>query len=803
MATYSEQIEYERELQERGARLYYDAQDALRGKGHVEDTDAMRALFKKRGMALITAIEALITHNHARSPYKTRLMNWIEYIPVAKLAYFTQYTVMRVIDDDNNENIGMRYLCQRIGEMIETEARCITFELNNKEYYRTIQESFKKDNVSSYDHKRKVIRAKMKDVMGDVWEECGMAMRVGVGALLLNALLMVFKDMIYMRLVWVTGAKSKYVIETTVEFDEWLADYEHQQGLRAPHRMPMKVPPMPWVDGYGDGGYITQALRYATPFINPVGKKHREFINRFNPVMHKLAANKLQEVPYELNKRMFVIIEKLWTLHNGGGIPNRSALEFPEIPERLSKMMDAGQVLIGEDRDEFLAWKAAKKQTHRDEIKRRALVRSFVNTMNASKELVAWDEFYYVWTACFRGRLYPATAALHPQGHESARSLLLFKHKLPLGNDGILSLAAHGGGLFGIKGDRTERAQWAFDNKQFIQQCADSPLDCSWKDADKPLHFLAWCLEWSGCDFGTEPETLSGWIGGIDGTNNGLQHLSAIARDQHGAYITNLTASAEKQDAYKKVADRFLVELGKLDDGVAEMWLNAVPGRDLAKMPMMILVYGATKQTCRKHCIDWVHEHKERFPVPDNKLFDIATYGADILWRAIEAEIPLVIQLMNWLQANSTGRFVKYISPLHFPMYQYYMKAKMTPVATSLAGSASLACYDLDDVDALPNNYKQRLGIVPNLTHLCDSTHLVMVVNEANFEMCVVHDEYQAHCCNIAELQKITIQQFHKLHTETDVLKEWAIQQGISVEHLPERGTFDVDEVKYSKHLFE
>lgn len=802
MKTIAEQLAYERSLVDRGAALYYEAQDALREKGRVEDTDAVRALFRHNGGKLIVAIQTIVEHYTNQSPYKRKLVEWLELIPYAKLAYFTQFTVMRVIDTDNKENLGVRYVTQRIGEMVETEAKCIAFDALNPDYYRSIQESFNKDNVNSYEHKRKVISAKFADVCNNEWDSWGMQMRVGIGAILLKALLLVMEDLIYVDTVWVSAGKSKHVLRATVEFDEWLGDYEHARGLRTPYRMPMQIPPKPWGDTYSDGGYYTKHLQYATPFVSPVGKRHKDFINRFNPRLHKAAANKLQNVPMRINQQVWAIVQHMWEHGVEAGLPSRKQIYMPECPEHISRMLDLGVELSVKERTEFLAWKSEKKQTHRDEVRRRALVRSMINTLNAAAEVEDWDEFYYVWTADFRGRLYPATAALFIQGHESARALLEFKNAKPIGESGRYWLAAHGGGLFGIKGDADERIAWVVENQEFIRYIAEHPMECTWKDADKPLQFMAWCLEWAKCDYGTNLDYKSHWIGGIDGTNNGLQHLSAMARDTHGAFITNLTSCPEKQDAYKKVAEAMLRALNERTDGVAEMWRNAAPGRDLAKMPMMVLVYGASKQTCRKHCIDWVHENCDRFPVSKDKLFDIAMYGADVLWEAIEREIPLVIQLMEWLQANSSGRFVAFISPAGFPVYQYYMKAEMKPVYTQLAGIASLTAYDLDDEKAVPHNIRQRNGIVPNLVHACDSTHLAMVVVAAPFEVTCVHDEFMAHVCDIEQLQSITVREFYNLH-KTDVLKEWARQQGIGEEYLPERGNYDINDVLASKHLFE
>jgi DNA-directed RNA polymerase len=79
-----------------------------------------------------------------------------------------------------------------------------------------------------------------------------------------------------------------------------------------------------------------------------------------------------------------------------------------------------------------------------------------------------------------------------------------------------------------------------------------------------------------------------------------------------------------------------------------------------------------------------------------------------------------------------------------------------------------------------------------------------MTVNAVPFDdITVVHDEYMAHCCNMGTLQQVTVQQFHKLYSETDVLRLWAQHQGIDESHVPARGDWEVDEVLGSTHLFE
>ena len=71
----------------------------------------------------------------------------------------------------------------------------------------------------------------------------------------------------------------------------------------------------------------------------------------------------------------------------------------------------------------------------------------------------------------------------------------------------------------------------------------------------------------------------------VDGTCNGLQHLSMLMRDEVGGKATNLIPGEGPQDIYQQVADEANRLLGQ-----------SKVSRKMAKRPTMTLPYGSTQR---------------------------------------------------------------------------------------------------------------------------------------------------------------------------------------------------------------
>src|SRR5690606_6045230 len=136
---------------------------------------------------------------------------------------------------------------------------------------------------------------------------------------------------------------------------------------------------------------------------------------------------------------------------------------------------------------------------------------------------------------------------LHPQGDDFARGLLRFARAETLGPSGLRWLAYHAASTYGEdKLNRDDQLQWVVDHLDDIAAVARDPLgvgyEC-WSKAEERWQFLAVSMELEQalqCPEGAEAFRSSLPVF-VDGSCNGLQHLSAMGLGPVGAHATNLT----------------------------------------------------------------------------------------------------------------------------------------------------------------------------------------------------------------------------------------------------------------------
>ncbi|EGV32660.1 DNA-directed RNA polymerase bacteriophage type [Thiorhodococcus drewsii AZ1] len=242
-----------------------------------------------------------------------------------------------------------------------------------------------------------------------------------------------------------------------------------------------------------------------------------------------------------------------------------------------------------------------------------------------SDPLVDPPTFYLPWKADYRGRIYPQTSWLTPQGGDLQRGLLEFARGQVLNESGVHALRRHGANLversrlltdLGIS-DRqvvtlNERERWTRDHEAAILASAADPLaEPFWRDvADKPMQFLAFCLAYR--QWKQHPDARIHLPVQIDGTCNGIQHIAALTGNRELAEAVNVLPRANDlpADIYSELAEAALKTLGHLPipKGQArhrhglewgDAWLatDAAPGawlnRKTAKRVVMTIPYGA------------------------------------------------------------------------------------------------------------------------------------------------------------------------------------------------------------------
>src|SRR5262249_23546004 len=159
----------------------------------------------------------------------------------------------------------------------------------------------------------------------------------------------------------------------------------------------------------------------------------------------------------------------------------------------------------------------------------------------------------------------PVPAALHPQGPDYCKALLEFAKGEPIETQEQADwLAIACANAYGFdKAALQDRVNWTNTHQDMIISIANDPYTCwrRWttddngKDVSEPFQFLRACIEWR--DFKREGfGFISHMIVAADATCSGLQHYSAMLRDEVGGRSVNLVPGLVRQDIYQDVANR-------------------------------------------------------------------------------------------------------------------------------------------------------------------------------------------------------------------------------------------------------
>lgn len=218
--------------------------------------------------------------------------------------------------------------------------------------------------------------------------------------------------------------------------------------------------------------------------------------------------------------------------------------------------------------------------------------------VDIAKRYIGLDSIYFPHSFDSRGRVYPISVGLSPQGSDAVKAMIEYTDGEVLTEDGQNWAWAYLASLYGDDKitfyDRVERG------KELI--------DANYLDADEPYQFLAHQLEIK--KFLENPNHIFRGRVHLDACNSGSQFTSIITGDRAGCIATNVIPSFDnsglqiRQDAYLLVADKSL-ELTKnrisnnLDEDLEKPLellkkLLEEKGRKMCKTPVMVSNYGGT-----------------------------------------------------------------------------------------------------------------------------------------------------------------------------------------------------------------
>lgn len=752
------------------------------------------------------------------------------------------------------ENTNLQKVASTIGRCLEDEARFGRIRDEEQKHFKNRVEENLKKRVSLVNKKAFMTAVEVSMLeqkqLKSVWAAWKTEEVVHVGVKMLEALIESTGLVVLERL-------NAGNVKTDGEFirlaDEYVDALTKRAGALAgvaPMFQPCVVPPKPWTGTEG-GGYWA-AGRKPLQLIR-VGS--RKALERYNDVYMPdvySAINTIQNTAWKINKKVLAVINEItmWDNCPVGDVPSME----PRRPEKVTEEQVANPDLLK-------AWKREAAGIYRKEkarVSRRMSMEFMVEQANKFSNFKAiWFPYNMDW----RGRVY-AVSMFNPQGNDMTKGVLTLAKGKPIGEEGFYWLQIHGANCAGIdKVTFPERLQWVKDNHANILASAADPLvNTWWAKQDSPFCFLAFCFEYAGVAHHGFSYNCSLPLA-FDGSCSGIQHFSAMLRDEVGGAAVNLMPSTYVQDIYKIVAEKVndklredaingtpnVVEVNtnkktgeiteKLKLGtvaLAEQWLKFGVHRGVTKRSVMTLAYGSKEYGFRDQVLGdtiqpAIDEGKGAMFIDPNQA---AGYMAKCIWEAVSVTVVAAVEAMKWLQSAAKllaaevkdkktkavlrkSCAVHWTTPDGFPCWQEYRKRDYSRLNLMFLGEFRLQPTINSGKDIGLDAHKQESGIAPNFVHSQDGSHLRMTIKHASDaygveSFAVIHDSFGTIPADAGNLFKAVRESMVNTYENNDVLADFYEQfadqlhesQLEKMPALPAKGNLDIRAILKSDFAF-
>lgn len=628
--------------------------------------------------------------------------------------------------------------------------------------------------------------------------------RISLGVKMLTCLTEACPKWFSIRRVRNRRGTVEYAFVLSEECWSTLATWTEASEVNEPFLTPMIVEPVPWE--VERERYVGGYLLHSTPLVRRSHNKHTAALSCPVSIRTMDAVNAIQRTPWRVNDWTYgVMAEAFESGMSVGELPFGDPSPLPRVDdEEWSRMSE----------DEKSQWRGIRADIHAKNASLVGRRKAFLGQTRIAK-MCRGKTIWFPHNLDFRTRIYPIPQDLHPQGNDIAKSLLTFGRGKALGSDGLFWLGVRLANTFGQdKLPIVDRHKWAVDNAEMIFDCADDPLDGSraWTEADEPWGFLATCREWTNAMSLDNPEGYVSTLPvNMDGSCNGLQHLATMARDPHGAKMTNVAANEERHDIYVTVAEtvkRMVSEDAAAGVVEAHWWIGKID-RKVVKRAVMTTPYGVTSRGVSTqlmsdgHC-DGMEDRASA-----------AVYLRKKITAALDENLTAAKAVMSWLQAVARtlaqhGVVYEFTTPTGNRVRQAYFDLIERQVQT-LVGSLVLW---REDEDMPLRVKKQSQSAPPNTIHAFDAAHCQMTVNRMVDEIddpcfAMIHDSFGTHAADVETMNRLTRETFIEIYRDNwlDRLLDGfrAIDPAVRIPHWSEfvtMGDFDVREVAKSEFFF-
>ena len=771
-------------------------------------------------------IETIEEAESGKAGKKSSAVKFLKLLEPDVIAFFTAKVVIDKITSKSNK---LQTVANNIGKQLEDELRYTSFEEQHPWLFKkllteidTTRQRKRQNLVSAYNR------------YCEQWASWGDDARIHLGMKLLHIFIEATGFAEEVTRSYSKNRTEKLVVATPA-VNTFLANNREVAEMLAPVYLPMVVPPQDWTGPRG-GGYLTHHL----PTLTLIKTSNRNYLAELEGLSEQMAPvyqaiNHIQKTPWQVNTFTLSVLQMLDD--NGNAVAGLTSAEDEPLPPRVIPEGIKKEDMTSAQIAEFKLWKQRSTKVYEENIRLRSKRLMTMRIRSMAEQFSVYSAVYFPHTADFRGRLYPASSYLTPQGNSLSKGLLKFADGKPLGtNEAACELAIHGANTFGYdKASMQERVDWVVENQDRILQAGSDPMADLWwaKEADDPWSFLAFCEEWVG--YNTNGYDHISFIPiAKDGACNGLQHLSAALLDEVGGKQVNLLPSDRPSDIYQTVIDK-TIEKVQLDldsdelvlnahkvSELARDWLEYGMTRKTAKRCTMTRVYGSTLFSARAFVQEFLSETDLKRKEEDasyvsplhEREFPASIYLAQHVWSSINETVIAAKTAMDWLQ-DCAKELAKKNLPIMWttldglPVMQNYPDMKKRRLKTKFGDKLVYLTVQEANKNKLDRR-RQGAGVSPNHTHANDSCHLRMTVNLAadngvtHFAM--IHDSFGCHASDIEMLSACTRETFLWMYHENNPLQsfkdECEATLGATLPDLPKKGNLDITQVIHSEFFF-
>ena len=763
-----------------------------------------------------------------RSTFAAEVINRLSDVNV--VAFLTAKTILNAMF----VRVSSQALYKSIGQALEDEYKMRAFKNENKHYYESIQKDLNNRGAKS-NRKKNITTGVFNHRLGFHLDRWTITEKFQTG-LVLTRLFIESTGLIEFEDVYMKNKHLKYLIPAN-QLVAWMEQTNAKLELLQPFFLPMICNPKEWTSVL-DGGYVSPYLK-RNKLVKNNSKEYLQKLETMEmPIVYE-AINHLQNTEWQINRRLLDTVNKLWEEGRAvAELPDREdepliPYPYPELNKEDAKTPEQVEVIK--------KWKRDTYEIHKRNVAKRSNRILVSQILRIANQFQRYDKIYFPHQMDFRGRLYPIPALLQPQGTDLAKGLLHFTRGKPVDKESVKWLEIHGANVYGYdKESYEERVKWTREHSSEIQSYAQNPLqDRGWAEADKPFQFLAFCFEYD--DYLNNPNSFTSHIPiQLDGTCNGLQHYSALLRDEVGGRAVNLINSQKPSDIYAKVAERLEEKLNEtinisntsndmssnaLDmhtGSFAAHWLELGINRKLTKRPVMVLPYGGTLLSCREYIgeyltdnysPDFLWKHFGIGNTPNECIFQVSTWLSKYLWGAINDTLKAATVGMAYLRkvariATKEKHFLEWLTPAGLLVRQAYKSRKKKMIRTELYGSIIKTTVNMDQESL--DIQRQLNGICPNFIHSLDASCLMLYLlkcKKAGIDaFMTVHDCYGTWASDTDTSAKLLREAFVEVYRQPilenfteDITKDI---ENTELPKLPEKGKLDIEEVLKSDYFF-